>query len=128
MPTTISPTFRRASAAGLFSAPFAMIAPPGSAIHSGEAGPIFGFVVRAMNIEFLKPARMDDLITVETAVIRVGGASAELAQRILREPDPLLTADVRVAAVANGRAFRLPAEIRDKMRAGALRHQRASLR
>jgi hypothetical protein len=30
--------------------------------------------------------------------------------------------------VANGRAFRLPAEIRDKMRAGALRHQRASLR
>jgi acyl-CoA thioester hydrolase len=99
-----------------------------AAIHSGEAGPIFGFVVRAMKIEFLKPARMDDLITVETAVIRVGGASAELAQRILREPDPLLTADVPVAAVANGRAFRLPAEIRDKMRAGALRHQRASLR
>jgi len=35
-----------------------------AAIHSGEAGPIFGFVVRAMKIEFLKPARMDDLITV----------------------------------------------------------------
>jgi acyl-CoA thioester hydrolase len=88
-----------------------------AAIHAGEAGPIFGFMVRAMNMDFLKPARMDDVIAVDTTVIRVGGASAELVQRILRGGEVLLTAEVRVAAVANGRAFRLPADIRAKLRA-----------
>ena len=87
-----------------------------AAIHAGEAGPAFGFVVRAMKIDFLKPARMDDVIAVDTTVIRVGGASAELGQRILRGGEVLLSADVRVAAVANGRAFRLPAGIRGKLR------------
>jgi acyl-CoA thioester hydrolase len=59
---------------------------------------------------------MDDLVAVETKVMRVGGASAELVQTILRKADILLTADVRVAAVANGRAFRLSADIRAKLR------------
>ena len=90
------------------------------AIYAGQAGPIFGFVVRAMKIDFLKPARMDDVIAVDTDVIRVGGASAEMIQRILRGGEVLLRAEVRVAAVANGRAFRLPAEIRDKLRAAIL--------
>jgi acyl-CoA thioester hydrolase len=89
-----------------------------AAIHAGKAGPAFGCVVRAMKIDFLRPARMDDVIAVDTDVIRVGGASAELSQRILRGGEALVTAEVRVAAVANGRAFRLPADIREKLRAG----------
>ena len=87
-------------------------------IHAGKAGPAFGCVVRAMKIDFLRPARMDDVIAVDTDVIRVGGASAELGQRILRGGEAIVTAEVRVAAVANGRAFRLPADIRAKLRAG----------
>ena len=90
-------------------------------IHAGKAGPVFGFVVRAMKIDFLKPARMDDLIAVDTDVIRVGGASAELGQRILRGGEVLVNAEVRVAAVANGRAFRLPPDIREKLRTAMLR-------
>jgi acyl-CoA thioester hydrolase len=90
------------------------------AIYAGQAGPIFGFVVRAMKIDFWKPARMDDVVAVDTDVIRVGGASAEMIQQILRGGEVLLSAEVRVAAVANGRAFRLPAEIRDKLRAATL--------
>jgi acyl-CoA thioester hydrolase len=89
-----------------------------AAIHAGKAGPAFGCVVRAMKIDFLRPARMDDVIAVDTDVIRVGGASAELGQRILRGGEAIVTAEVRVAAVANGRAFRLPADIRAKLRAG----------
>jgi acyl-CoA thioester hydrolase len=92
-----------------------------AAIHAGHAGPAFGFVVRAMKIDFWKPARMDDVIAVDTDVIRVGGASAELLQRILRGGEVLVTAEVRVAAVANGRAFRMPADIRAKLRAASLR-------
>jgi acyl-CoA thioester hydrolase len=91
-----------------------------AAIYAGHIGPSFGFVVRSMSIEFLKPARMDDLIVVETGVRHVGGASAELSQTILRDRDILVMAEVRIAAVANGHAFRLPAGIREKLRASAL--------
>jgi acyl-CoA thioester hydrolase len=92
-----------------------------AAIHAGKAGPAFGFVVRGVKIDFLKPARMDDVIAVDTDVIRVGGASAELKQLILRGGEILLTAELRVAAVANGRAVRLPSDIREKLRAAVPR-------
>ena len=90
------------------------------AIHAGEseAHAPFAFVVRAMNIEFLKPARMDDMLTVETAAREVKGASAALAQRVLRGAEILVTADVRVACVADGKPVRLPPEIREKLENG----------
>ncbi|HLH11321.1 MAG TPA: tol-pal system-associated acyl-CoA thioesterase [Methylovirgula sp.] len=69
------------------------------------------FVVRRMSIDYLRPARMDDVLIVETAVARLGGASIEMAQRILRAEEEVATAHVRVAAVAEGRARRLPVHI-----------------
>ncbi len=70
------------------------------------------FVVRGMRVEYLKPARMDDELCVETALDKLGGASIEMVQKILRGAELLAAARVRVAAVAGGRAQRLPAEIR----------------
>jgi acyl-CoA thioester hydrolase len=72
----------------------------------------FGFAVRRMAIEFLKPARMDDALTVETALRAVGGASLALDQRVLRGEEVLITAAVTVACVAGGRAVRLPPGLR----------------
>jgi acyl-CoA thioester hydrolase len=83
------------------------------AIHAGERP--FAFVVRAMKIDFLKPARMDDMLSIETWAKETKGASAILAQRVLRGQDALVTADVRVAAVADGRPVRLPALMREKL-------------
>jgi acyl-CoA thioester hydrolase len=87
------------------------------AIHAGEheAHAPFAFVVRAMNIDFRKPARMDDMLTVETIVQDVKGASAILMQRVLRGEDALVTAEVKVAAVADGKPIRLPTAIREKL-------------
>ena len=86
------------------------------AIHSGDTDhKPFAFVVRGMNIEFLKAAKMDDVLVVETSATEVKGASAILAQRVLRGEEVLVTADVRVAAVADGKAARLPAEVREKL-------------
>ena len=86
------------------------------AIHAGESDhKPFAFVVRGMNIEFLKAAKMDDMLVVETSAKEVKGASAVLAQRVLRGEEVLATADVRVAAVADGKAARLPAEVREKL-------------
>ena len=86
------------------------------AIHSGDTDhKPFAFVVRGMNIEFLKAAKMDDMLVVETSAREVKGASAILAQRVLRGDEVLVTADVRVAAIADGKAARLPAEVREKL-------------
>jgi acyl-CoA thioester hydrolase len=78
-----------------------------------EAGSLF-FVVRAMEIDFKRPALMDDLLTVESVVTSIGGASLVMDQKILRENELLVAAKVTVAAVQEGRARRLPPEIREK--------------
>src|SRR5580698_524849 len=49
-----------------------------------QEAPGFAFVVRAMQIEFLKPARMDDVLEVVTAPQEVKGASIMLSQRVMR--------------------------------------------
>jgi acyl-CoA thioester hydrolase len=68
-----------------------------------------GFVVRRMVCDFLKPARIDDLLEVETRCLEMAGARMELDQKILRAGDPLFVAAVTVALVdAKGRPKRFP--------------------
>ncbi len=85
------------------------------AIFDGAHGDIFGFAVRRMEIDFLKPARMDDMLSVETSADAIGGASIDLAQRILRGEELLIAAKVRVACIADGRPKRLPSWVREKL-------------
>jgi acyl-CoA thioester hydrolase len=77
----------------------------------------FGFVVRSMNIEFLKPARMDDVLDIWTEPAEVRGASLTLRQRAVRGDDVLIDANVRVAFVAGGRARPIPKPLRLAMKA-----------
>jgi len=79
--------------------------------------PGFGFVVRAMQIEFLKPARMDDVLEVMTVPQEVRGASITLRQRVMRAGETLVEARVRVAFVAGGRARPIPKALRLAMQA-----------
>ena len=58
------------------------------------------FVVRAMRLEFLRPARLDDELTVDVVPAAMRQASMLLAQTIRRGNEPLLTAEVKVACVA----------------------------
>jgi acyl-CoA thioester hydrolase len=81
-----------------------------SILHAEPGGIIFA--VRRMAIEYLRPARMDDLLTVETATSEVRGASLRMSQRILRGDEILLTAEVHVAVLAGGRPSRLPDDLR----------------
>ena len=82
-----------------------------------KEAPGFAFVVRAMVLDFLKPARMNDLLTVVTVPEEVKGASITLDQRVTRGEDVLLTAKVRVAFVAGGRARPIPKPLRLAMKA-----------
>ena len=79
--------------------------------------PGFAFVVRSMAIEFLKPARMDDVLDVITTPEAVKGASVLLRQQVRRGKDLLVEAQVRVAFVSGGRAKPIPKPLRQAMQA-----------
>ena len=65
-----------------------------------------------MQIDFLKPARMDDILDVVTWPLAVKGASITLAQEVRRGADVLVRAEVRVAFVSEGRAQPIPKALR----------------
>lgn len=74
-----------------------------------------GFAVRRMTIDWLRPARMDDVLTVETTTTAIRGATLDVAQRILRGGEPLVTATVLVACLSAGRPVRIPDELRRRL-------------
>ena len=76
----------------------------------------FAFVVRSMQIDFLKPARIDDVVEVRTEPKAVAGASITLRQVVARRDEVLVEAKVRVACIAGGKAQRIPAALRKAMR------------
>jgi acyl-CoA thioester hydrolase len=80
-----------------------------------QEAPGFHFVVRSMSIQFLKPARMDDVLEIVTAPEDVKGASIVLHQQVMRAGDTLVDAQVRVAFVSAGKAQRIPKALREAM-------------
>ena len=82
-----------------------------------KEAPGFAFVVRAMTLDFLKPARMDDVLDVVTSPQEVKGASITLRQECRRGDDLLVAASVRVAFISGGRARPIPKPLRVAMKA-----------
>jgi acyl-CoA thioester hydrolase len=82
-----------------------------------QEAPGFAFVVRSMNIDFLRPARMDDVLEVVTEPEEVRGASVTLRQRVMRGEELLAEAGVRVAFISGGRARPIPKPLRVAMKA-----------
>lgn len=75
-----------------------------------EAGLVFA--VRRVAADYLRPARFDDLLTVETRLVEARGARLVMAQRVLRGDEVLFTATVTLACIDRaGRPARLPAQI-----------------
>ena len=76
------------------------------------------FVVRRMALEFLKPARIDEVLEVVTRVKAVTAATLTLDQRISRGGVELFTAEVMVVLIsASGKPLRLTAALRDALQA-----------
>lgn len=80
-----------------------------------DEGAALAFAVRAMQIDFIRPALMDDLLTIETTPVALRGASMDVAQRVLRGEEALVTATVKVVCVGAGRARRIPDPIRARL-------------
>ncbi len=80
-----------------------------------KEAPGFAFVVRSMQVEFLKSARMDDVVEVVTEYAEIKGASILLKQEVRRGEELLVSAQVRVAFVSGGRARPIPRALRGAM-------------
>ena len=85
--------------------------------QTAREAPGFHFVVRSMKLDFLRPARVDEVIEVVTRPGEVGGASIVLKQRVVRGSEILIEADVRIAFVAGEKPQRIPAALRRALRA-----------
>ena len=84
-----------------------------SALDSGLDGERLALAVRHMDINFVKSARIDDILTIETRVGEVKGARMILEQQILRDDQILFTARVTVVVInREGRPRRLPESLR----------------
>lgn len=84
--------------------------------------PGFAFVVRAMQLDYLKSARMDDVLEIVTSPHDIKGASITLHQQVCRGGDVLVEAQVKVAFVSEGRARPIPKALRTAMAADRERH------
>jgi acyl-CoA thioester hydrolase len=83
--------------------------------QASQEAPGFHFVVRHMDLDFIRPAQMDDILVVETKPSEVRGASITLHQKVLRGDELLIEAKVQVALVSQGRAQRIPKPLREAM-------------
>jgi acyl-CoA thioester hydrolase len=70
------------------------------------------FAVRALDVKFLAPALIDDLLRVETRVAKLGAASVEFVQDIFCGRRHLTSARIGVVMLSGGRVARIPADLR----------------
>jgi len=83
------------------------------------ADPPLGFAVREARIKYVRPARIDDALTIETRLSGMTGARLTMDQRVLRGAYTLVEAVIEAVCIDfAGRPRRLPATLRDRMAPG----------
>ncbi len=86
-----------------------------SVLAAGE-GPPLAFVVRRMEIDFRRPARIDDVLEVITEPAERTAATLNLAQTVTRGAERLVNARVQIVLVDEaGRPQRLSTALPDSM-------------
>jgi acyl-CoA thioester hydrolase len=76
------------------------------------AGEPSAFAVRRIKADFLKPARIDDVLEVHTGAAEITKASVTLGQSITRDAQTIFTLEAQCVLIsAAGRLMRLPAKL-----------------
>ncbi len=80
-------------------------------LADGIHGEVLAWVVKRMEIDFQRSAKIDDILTINTRTEKVSGARIYMAQEIMRDGDVLVTARVEAALVnGEGKPRRFPRE------------------
>ena len=76
------------------------------------------FAVRRAEIDYLRPAKLDDLLDVRSKLVHMGGASLEVRQEVRRDDACLVTLSVKLACVKSaGGPARIPSQVAERLRA-----------
>lgn len=77
-----------------------------------------GFAVRNMSADYIKPAHLDDALTVHSKLLTLRGASMSAEQVVRRNDEDLVKLSVRLACIdRRGRPARLPRSVRSVLEA-----------
>ena len=80
-------------------------------LAEGKHGERIVWVVRRMEIDFRSPARMDDILTIDTRTDDISGARIFMGQQLKRGGEVLVAAKVEAAIIGEaGRPKRFPKE------------------
>ena len=83
-------------------------------ISAKGVGEPAAFVVRRMEIDYLKPAAIGDVLEVVSECEDIGGAMLTLNQHIMRDEDVIVRARIKIVLITrSGKPLRLGALIRD---------------
>jgi len=74
------------------------------------------FVVRKLELDYLRPALLDDLLTVTAQIKDAGRARVALRQKVLRGEETLVEAEIHLVCVAleNFKPVAVPDVLRDQ--------------
>lgn len=76
-----------------------------AAIESGEGA----YALSEVNLKYLRPAKLDDDVVIETTCTELGAASCRMHQIATRDGEPLCEASLRVGFISlDGRPRRQP--------------------
>ena len=82
-----------------------------------DRDPPLAFVIRKINLDYKRSAKIDDVLSVMTTYDVFKGARLLVTQKVFRGQDLLLTADSEAACIdLTGRPRRAPKEMMDKLR------------
>jgi len=74
------------------------------------------FVVRSLKLDYLKPALLDDLITVSAHLKEIGRSRVTLLQTIMRGEEKLVEAEIHLVSVSleSFKPVRVPEVLREQ--------------
>ena len=74
------------------------------------------WVVRHMRIDYLRPARVDEELTIRTTPKELGGARMKVEQGVWRGSEHLVKAEVEACVITlDGKPRRIPDDIREQL-------------
>ena len=75
------------------------------------------FAVTEAHLRYMRPARFNDLLHVESSLVHLRGARLAFAQHIVRDGALLVEGDIRLACIGrDGRARRIPRPVLARIR------------
>ncbi len=79
-------------------------------------GPGLAFAVRRCVVDYLKPAKLDDLLSIVSLVVDVKAASLDLVQDVRRQDFVLARIEIKLACLDNRlKPARIPTALRNRL-------------